>query len=280
MKIFKPILLLPVIATLFCVASCNNDDDNDDNGTKPSGGTSTKAEWHLKWTENFNSGEIDTNVWSKIERGSSDWNNTMSTSDDCFGFSDGCLLLKGIVNPDKSTDNIDYITGGVSTQGKMRFAPGCIQVRARLGEGATGAWPAIWMMPFDNNGEGWPACGEIDIMERLNHDTFVHQTVHTYYTYTLGRTDPANTMSSYIDPTEFHIFEVQIWPAKVDFYIDHNLTLSYPKVNNGINGQFPFYKDWYLMLDMQLGGSWVGEVNAAQLPVEMQIDWVKYYQYY
>ena len=118
-------------------------------------------------------------------------------------------------------------------------------------------------------------------MERLNYDRVVYQTLHTNYTYNMGIKDPMNSLTTAIDDFNlFHVFEVQIWENEVSFYIDHKKTFSYPKVNGGINGQFPFYKEWYLIMDMQLGGSWVGSVDPSTLPVEMEIDWVKYYRYY
>lgn len=49
-------------------------------------------------------------------------------------------------------------------------------------------------------------------------------------------------------------------------------------MNDGAEGQFPFYIPQYLLIDMQLGGQWVGDVDPADLPVEMEIDWVRYYE--
>ncbi len=63
------------------------------------------------------------------------------------------------------------------------------------------------------------------------------------------------------------------------FSVNGTETLTYPRVEkDSLKGQFPFFRDWYLMLDMQLGGSWVGKLDPADLPVEMEIDWVKYYR--
>lgn len=53
----------------------------------------------------------------------------------------------------------------------------------------------------------------------------------------------------------------------------------YPRIETEKEGQFPFSIPQYLLIDMQLGGSWVGEVDAADLPVEMEIDWVRHYQW-
>lgn len=235
-------------------------------------------EWHLLWHDDFDAPELDESVWSRIPPGSPDWQKYQSTDPRCIELRDGKLVLKAIVNPDTDTDSRPYICGGVWTSGKKSFAPGCMQVKARIGTGVQGAWPAIWMMPFSPV-DGWPDCGEIDIMERINHETSVYQTVHSFYTYTLGQKDPANSVISQLDPMKYHIFEAQIWVDRVDFYIDGRLSLRYPKVD-GAQKQFPFFTDWDLRLDMQLGGSWVGDVRADQLPVEMEVEWVRYYQYY
>ena len=62
------------------------------------------------------------------------------------------------------------------------------------------------------------------------------------------------------------------------FSINGKKTFSYPKIETDKPGQFPYYKPMFLMLDMQLGGKWVGRVDPNDLPVQMEIDWVKHYQ--
>lgn len=265
-----------LIFSVLALTACSDDE--------PGGGETppekpTTPSWHLEWSDEFDDAELDAAVWSKTDSGSPDWQKPQSKDERCFELSDGSLKLKGIANYDLDADPRPYLCGGIWTMNKKSFGPGSIQVKARLGKGAQGAWPAIWMMPFTSE-QGWPNDGEIDIMERLNFDKHVYQTVHTNYTYNLGIKDPVNSWTSGFDLDNFNIYEVQIWENEVVFYINHEKTFSYPKVNGGANGQFPFYKEWYLIIDMQLGGSWVGSVNLDDLPVEMEIDWVKYYRYY
>lgn len=273
----KRIASLIFIASSLAVAlsACN---DSNDEPQSPTIDPSEQAKWNLVWQDDFNSPTINEQYWSKTDRGTSDWNNNLSHNDDCFGWRDGCLLLKGIVNPDTESDPQTYICGGIKTSNKVAFGPSesdsspvSIQVKARLGDGATGAWPAIWMMPFES-GKPWPACGEIDIMERLNHEKQIYQTVHS--------AAGSFSKTSYFDPTQFHVFEVQLWPDEVKYYLDHQLTYTYKKeASANPEVQFPYFKQWYLIIDMQLGGSWVGEVDGSQLPVEMEVDWVKYYRF-
>lgn len=262
------------IMLTFCACS-DSDSDNNPGNIPPA-----QPQWHLEWEEDFNGSNLDTDVWSPIPAGTPDWQVYQSGDMSCIELRDGMLVLKGKVNEDTSTDTRPYICGGVWTKGKKAFEPGRIVVRARLGKGAQGAWPAIWMMPFSNSA-GWPECGEIDIMERINYENRVYQTVHSKYVDVLGnRNNPQYSITPSITPNDFHEFEVRITEDMVVFAIDGLDKLTYPKVNDGANGQFPFYQDWDLRLDMQLGGSWVGRVLPSTLPVEMEVDWVKYYKYY
>lgn len=261
-------LLMSTWATAFS-ASLPNDAD-DENG----------RHWQLVWEENFNGDTLNPKFWSRTERGTPAWADTQSDDPRCLEMGNGTVKLIGIVNIDTVSDPAPYLTGGIWTKKKKSFGPGpfSIQVKARLGEGAKGAWPAIWLMPYNQN-EPWPKCGEIDIMERLNHEKQVYQTVHSHFTHTLGNnTTPPNSKVTETDPENYHIYEAQVWPDRVEYYIDHVKTFTYPMVNGGADFQFPFNQEWYLLIDQQLGGSWVGEVDPAELPTEMEVDWVKYYE--
>lgn len=234
--------------------------------------------WELLWTEDFNEAQLDTTVWSRIDRGTPDWQNTQSKNDACYELRDGVMVLKGIVNPDTSTDPAPYLTGGIWTKDKKAFEPGRFEVRARL-HGAKGAWPAIWLLPFDYKKYPWPSGGEIDIMERLNNNHVAYQTVHSHYTYDLGHeANPKHGGTYPINRNDWNVYGVDILPDKIVFHINGETTLTYPKINDGADGQFPFNIPQYLLIDMQLGGNWVGAVDAADLPVEMEVDWVKFYR--
>ena len=116
-------------------------------------------------------------------------------------------------------------------------------------------------------------------MERLNQDTFVYQTVHSYYTHTLNEKDnPPNGTIVSINPHEFNVFGVDFFPDSLVFHVNGVKTFTYPRIATDKEGQFPFDVPQYLLIDMQLGGIWVGEVDPTGLPVEMAIDWIKHYQ--
>ena len=123
-----------------------------------------------------------------------------------------------------------------------------------------------------------PSGGEIDIMERLNNDSIAYQTVHSHYTYTLGIKDhPVSHSTGVIHPDRYNIFAVEMYPDSLSFYVNDVHTFTYPaykrkKKDNSLLISF------ILLIDMQLGGSWVGAVSPEDLPVEMEVDWVRFYQ--
>lgn len=232
--------------------------------------------WKLVWEDNFSTDTgFDTAAWSKIPRGTADWNRHMSDFDSCYAVKDGNLILKGLLNYSLPTDTALYITGGLYTKDKVSFMNGRLEIRTKL-QAATGAWPAIWLLPQSGK---WPDGGEIDIMERLNNDTIAYQTVHSNYTLNLGIKDnPKQGGVGLITPDDYNVYTVEMYPDSLRFFINDAHTFTYPRIQTDKEGQFPFDAPFYLLIDMQLGGSWVGNVNKEDLPVEMKIDWVRFYQ--
>jgi len=232
----------------------------------------------LSWEENFNQRQsFDTGRWTKIPRGNADWNRHMSNVDSCYAMRNGKLILRGIKNYSVPGDTAQYLTGGIYTKDKVSFGFGRLAIRAKL-NGAKGAWPAIWML---SQNAKWPDGGEIDIMERLNFDSIAYQTVHTHYTYNLKIKDhPKPGATGSINPNDFNTYAVEKYPDSLVFFINDKRIFNYPRIQTDKEGQFPFDKHkQYLLIDMQLGGSWVGLVEPKDLPVEMEIDWVRFYEF-
>lgn len=233
-----------------------------------------KPKYKLIWKENFVGKELRDDRWSKIPRGSSDWNNYMTSDERCYKLSNGKMTLLGLVNNCLPQDTAPYITGGIYTKEKFSVTHGKVEVKARL-EGAQGAWPAIWMLPEN---APWPEGGEIDIMERLSHETKAYQTVHSHYTYTLKMKEPKSSETAPIKPDKYNIYAVEILPDSLVFSINGRHTFTYPRIDTPYKGQFPFGTPFYLLIDMQIEGRWVGKAKPEELPVRMIVDWVKFYE--
>lgn len=238
-------------------------------------------EYILEWSDEFEERQLDERVWSKIEpyeSGNPDWRKNISTYDGCFDFRDGNIVLRGIRNPGEAEtlDTRTYLCGGIESWGKKSFKDGRVEIRAKT-TSARGAWPALWMMPEDQSA-GWPGCGEIDIFEHLNYDSFVYQTLHSNYTYNVNKENPLSHITASVDVSDYNVYGVELASDTIKLMLNDNVTMAYPNI--GATDQFPYSKEFYLILDMQLGGSWVGSVTGENLPVEMYLDWVRFYKRY
>ncbi len=252
-----------------------------------------QTNWELVWEDNFNKGYLDTTHWSKIGLFSTPkwkmpkekWRDNTGcfryitdTDDRVVQFDAENILLRGVVNNDTiNGDPRPMLTGGIYSYNKFAFQYGRLEVRAKL-DPAHGAWPAIWMLsekdiyPNQNN-------GEMDIMERLNHDSFAYQTTHNHATITLKQETPKKYNTGKIDPSGYNTYSVSWYPNKLVYAINGIETITYPKVAGAGTYQWPFDQPFYLIIDQQLEGSWPGKVtNLKELPINMTVDWVRLYQ--
>ena len=63
------------------------------------------------------------------------------------------------------------------------------------------------------------------------------------------------------------------------FFVNDTKSYTYPRIKTDLEEQFPFAdQPFYLLIDAQLGGGWVGKVDPEQLPAKMEIDYVRFYQ--
>lgn len=237
-----------------------------------------KPNWKMIWKDDFNGTVIDTLKWTKIPKGGADWNKHMSSDPACYAQKDGKLYLKGIKNPDTLADARPFLTGGLYTKGKFAYQYGKIEIHAKL-ECAQGAWPAMWMLAEKNKYGKYPNNGEIDIMEHLNRDSIIYQTTHSHYTLNLKQKEnPPHGGTAKIDISKYNTFGLEWYPDRLVFTLNGLETFRYPRVSGVDPSQWPYDQPFYVMIDQQLGGSWVGKVNTDQLPVQMIVDWVKVYQ--
>lgn len=247
--------------------------------------------WKLVWSDEFDGRTLDASKWSLCKEGPSDWNRNMLDRAELVEVKDGLLVLKGVKTPASFNDPRPFVTGGINTSGKFSFTYGKVEIRARFHD-QKGAWPAFWMMPdgaepmnWKNPSPGavkWPDCGEIDIFERLNADPFVYQTAHSKWTKTLKENANPPYSSGRVpkidaDADGFCVYGVEWRTDEIVWTVNGVVTHRYPKLSDNPD-VWPWTKPFYLILDMQLGGHWVGDVDVATLPVTCDVDWVRVWQ--
>ena len=232
--------------------------------------------WELVWHDEFD-GRTLSDAWTRIPRfpNPPEWNKFMSKHDRLYKVKGGVLTLYGLVNDFLPEDTAHVLTGGVYSQGKVYFQRGRIDIRLKMDD-ASGAWPAAWLLP---DGQ-WPFGGEIDIMERLNDDDYAHQTIHstvTEYDKEKRKTQDWHATAP-IKKGDWNVYSVELYEDSVSFLINDKLTFTYRKEPQHGPEQFPYDHPMYHLLDMQLGGYWVGQVKPEELPYRYQIDYVRFYK--
>lgn len=235
-------------------------------------------QWQLVWREDFNAEELDESRWQRCQRGEPDWQNTMSDLPSLLEIKDGILFLYGIENQDLQADNSPYLTAGITSKNKFSFQYGKVEIRARF-QSAQGAWPALWLKGEEGH---WPACGEIDLMEHLNFDHHIHQTLHSTFTVNAARDEgPAKGNTAPIDRDNWNTYGCEWNETEIIFTVNGEPTHTYPRIEELGPEQWPFDQPFYFILSMQIGGAWVnksGQTNPNDFPASLQIDWIQIHQ--
>lgn len=233
----------------------------------------------LVWHDEFDAPTLNPRVWSKIWRSRADWAIHMSSNERLYALEDGDLVLRGMVNDFLPRDTSYFLTGGVWSRYRKAFGFGRLEVRAKF-DVAQGFWPAIWMLPEVNRELDWPHGGEIDIMEHFRDNPTVNQTVHSHYTVNLRRRNrPSQVAYPAYNEGEYNVYGMERFQDSLVFFVNGRRTLNYPRYRKGVDGQFPFSQhDYYLILDAQLGRDRSPYIDTARLPVELRVDYVRYYE--
>lgn len=165
----------------------------------------------------------------------------------------------------------NYTSARLLSRNKFSFKYGKIEVSAKMPTGV-GTWPAIWMMGDNLPTVGWPACGEIDVMEHRGNDlNRIHATVH-YPGFSGGNGVTATTLIQQA-ATAFHLYSCEWSPQSMKFYVDGTL---YHTVSN--SSSVPFNQPFFILLNQAMGGNFGGSIDPAFNSATFEIDYVRVYQ--
>lgn len=237
----------------------------------------SRSEYVLVFSDEFNKPDgtlPDSEVWTPCTRRPKvTWARFLSNSPKVAFIQDGNLVLRAIPNPDRSTDDVDMLTGGINSSQKFAFRYGRVECRALVNP-FIGNFPAIWMMP--KTALAWPKGGEIDIFEQINTEQKAYSTVHSAWT----KSHPDETHSGNVNlPMDrFHIYALEWEKDVLTFFADGKQVYQYKKQNDS-QAQWPFDKsDFYLILNQSVGdGTWA-KMPDVMHTYEMRIDWIRVYQ--
>ena len=188
----------------------------------------------------------------------------------------GSLVIEG---RKEAYQGFGYTSASINTEGRFEFKYGRVEVRAKLPAGV-GMWPAIWTLGVNRRTVGWPACGEIDIMENVGFEpTRIHGSIHTSaYNHTKG-TQKTATIDIQNLADEFHVYAMEWSPDRIDIAVDGQKYFGFANEKSGA-AAWPFDAPQYLLVNLAIGGSWGGQkgIDDAKFPAKYLVDYVRVYQ--
>lgn len=227
---------------------------------------------NLVWSDEFNTdGAPDSSKWG-YDLGAGGWGNgelqNYTNSATNVSVQGGNLKITAKA---QTLGGSNYTSARLKSENKFEFTYGKIEFRAKMPTGG-GTWPALWLLGQNYATNTWPACGEIDVMEhRGNIPNVIHGTLH--YPGHSGGNGNTNTTTILNASTEFHIYKA-IWsPSSIRFYVDN--VLFHSVVNTG---SLPFNSDFFLILNVAMGGTFGGAIDPLFTQSSMEVDYVRVYQ--
>lgn len=243
--------------------------------------------WTLIWSDEFNgpNGSLpDPEKWKIVTDGSGFGNQELEYYTGRLSNlhqENGKLVITARKESFTGSDGSrSYTSARIESQGRFELKYGRIEARMKLPRGQ-GIWPAFWMLGSDFNAIGWPACGEVDIMENVGSEpSRIHGSLHG------PGYSGANPLSGVFDlpngerfSDDYHVFAIEWEPRTMRFYVDNVL---YETQNAG---DLPPGKTWafdhpfYLVLNVAVGGYWPGSPSAStRFPTSMLVDYVRVYR--
>ena len=227
---------------------------------------------NLVWSDEFDTdGAPDATKWTyDLGSGSNGWGNneaqTYTDNAENVIVEDGALKIMA-----KADGNGGYTSSRIKTENLYEFTYGRVEVRAKL-PATQGTWPAIWMLGANFDTVGWPVSGEIDIMEQTGQDkSKVSGTVHhPGVSPGAGNTKDTSIANA---STEFHNYTVEWTSEAIKFVLDDTV---FHEVAN--TEDLPFNADFFLILNIAMGGTLGGDIDAAFTEDTMEIEYVRVYQ--
>ena len=248
--------------------------------------------WTLVWSDEFKGARgagVDASKWT-AETGGGGWGNRelqfyTGRTKNAFTDGAGSLVIRAVREtlPRRSKcwyGLCRYTSARLVTKDKFAQAYGRFEARLKVPAGQ-GLWPAFWMLGADIGAAGWPACGEIDIMENIGREpSTVHGTLHGPGYSGAGAVGAGYTLpSGRRFAADFHTFAVEWEPGVVRWYVDGRLYQTRTPADLPAGSRWVFDHPFFLILNVAVGGAWPGSPDASTVfPQTMQVDYVRVYR--
>jgi len=235
--------------------------------------------WTLAWHDEFDGTELDLKNWT-FDIGGGGWGNqeweAYTDRPENVRVEAGMLVIEAR-REEELIGGREYSSARIKTQGLHAWQYGRIEARLKLPYGQ-GIWPAFWMLGEDINTKGWPACGEIDIMEFIGKEPdHLYATVHAPGYSGGGGVGSSLTTSAESLKDDFHVYAIEWEQNEIRWYFDNQ---QYFKVTaEEVPAQWTFDHPFFIILNLAVGGGWPGYPDETTVfPQFLNVDYVRVYQ--
>ena len=230
----------------------------------------------LLWSDEFNGPAINTADWN-FDLGNSGFGN--NELQNYTNRSVNARIENGMLVIEARQENLggsSYTSARMNTGGHQAFGVNTwVEARIQVPQGQ-GIWPAFWMLGANIGTVSWPACGEIDIMEMRGQNPFVNLgTIHWADANNVHASYGGSFNSSASLAAGFHTFAISRTTTSIKWYVDG---VQYVEANiaGGINSTSEFQGQFFIILNVAVGGNFVGSPNASTVfPQRMRVDYVR-----
>lgn len=233
--------------------------------------------WKLIWQDEFDNSKLDQSKWRLDIGYTGESNGELEIYTDRpvnVFIENSCLVLAA--RKEKYL-GYGYTSARLNSHGLNSWTYGRIEARIKIPSGK-GLWPAFWMLGDDISTQGWPACGEIDIMENIGDrpDT-VRGTIHGpgYSRDDSIGADFSLHGKDFSD--DFHLFAIEWMPEQIGWYVDGCQTNMLTP--NSVPGKWVFDHPFFILLNLAVGGFWPGYPDETTIfPQFMYVDYVRVFE--
>ncbi len=235
----------------------------------------------LVWNDEFDGTSVNTNNWV-FETGNGcpnlcGWGN----SELQYYRQENTWVEDGILTIEARRENFlgsSFTSARMKTQGKRSYKYGRVDIRALLPKGQ-GIWPALWAMGNNITNVGWPACGEIDIMEMIggsDRENRVHGTLHWDNNGQHASAGNYYTLQSGTFADEYHVFTI-IWDeTQIRWFVND---VQYNVINITPGHMTEFHQEFFFLFNVAVGGNWPGNPDTTTIfPQQMKVDYIRLFQ--